>query len=87
MKVSFLSVNETALMTGLSQIQIFALLRNNVIKSSIINDRIVIEQRILNRWISKNTNLVTELKKDVDNRVIYISLLNYVSNYKKKRVS
>lgn len=87
MKISYLSINDAAIRSGLSQIQIFALLRNNVLKSSVKDNRIVVEQRILKRWLNKNPNLVTELKKDVDNRIFFINLYNYFNNSNTKTVN
>lgn len=87
MKRHLISLNEASFRSGLSQIQLQILMRNNLIKSSIDNGEIRIELRILKRWLNRNISLVTELKKDYDQRIVSINLQNYIKSHGKKRVS
>lgn len=84
MKRNLVTVNEASYRTGLSPLQIHALMRNNILRPVICDDKLFLEMRMLRRWINYNESLVRELRKESDERRLDITLINYIIHYGKK---
>lgn len=76
---------EASLMSGLSQLQLWILVQNKIIKSTITYQEIKIDMCRLREWIITHNRMVYQLQLGVDERDIRFSVKNCIEKCKKQK--
>ncbi len=84
MKQFTTTIWDASLKTGLSQLQIWILMRNKIIRSVITTNRLMIDLSDIKGWMSDNRRIVYELLLDVDARDPRFRFKNQIQRLQRK---
>lgn len=82
MKQTNASIWQASLMSGLSQLQLWILIQNKIIKPTPTHEGVKINTQKLRQWIILNSRTIYQLQLSVDQRDIKFSLKKCIRKWK-----
>ncbi len=84
MKQLTTTIWDASMKSGLSQLQIWALINNKIVRSVEATNFLMVDLSDLKHWMTNNRRIVYELQLDVDMRDPRFFLKNHISRLSKK---
>ncbi|MEG1634452.1 MAG: hypothetical protein RR388_02390 [Rikenellaceae bacterium] len=85
MKETNITFWEAAMISGLSQIQLWMLVRNNILKPAGTLAEMKIDMCKVREWIISNQSAAYEMQLMVDQRDLRFSMRNYIKKINRRR--